>query len=630
MAVDDALSVVIVGAGPRSLSLLERLGASAAEILEDGRLTVHLVDPFAPGAGRIWRREQSPLLWMNSVAEDVTLFTDESVPIDGPVSRGPSLWEWVRDHARALPADHPVAAEAAAATPRTFLSRRLQSEYLAWVLDHVLASLPTQVEVVIHHATAVDVQQDGPSREIVALDDGTAIPADVVVLAQGHLDVEPTSEELRTTAFADRHDLGFVRTGYTADLQLDDLAAGEDVLVRGCGLAFVDLLVLLTEGRGGRFDRSGGPLRYLPSGREPHLIVGSRRGVPYRSKLGYAAPGPVPALPRHLTPDRVRERTGAGPVTSFEEQVWPLVAIDLGYAHYSELFRAHPERVTTTWLEFEAAYDAAEWGSPELDRLVTDAVPKIEDRLDLAALDRPLADVHVDGIGALQQVVRDHVRADLDRRYDSYHSSDAAVFVGLLQTYGALAGLVAEGLLPQRVVVEDVEGRWHNFFSYFASGPPGVRLEELLALSEAGVVTFLGADLVMETDEDAGVFVARSSSHPVTVTARTFVDARLPDPSVETSADPLVRALAERREITDDRTDDALGPVTSGKVRARPGDQRLVTADGSAAGRRFALGPWVSGGAATAAFARPGVGAGFFRQNDAVARIVLTQLRGDT
>jgi uncharacterized NAD(P)/FAD-binding protein YdhS len=631
MAVDDATSVVIVGAGPRALSLLERLSASATEILGDGPVTVHVVDPFAPGAGRIWRSEQSPLLWMNSVCEDVTVFTDASVPMEGPVRGGPSLWEWVRDHARELPSDHPAAVEAAAATPRSFLSRRLQSEYLAWVFDRVLTSVPSSLDVRLHRAKAVDVRRSrSGSGEEVVLDDGTVLEAEIVVLAQGHLDVEPTPDEVRIRELARRHGLAFVGTGYTADLDLSAVAPGEDVIVRGCGLAFIDLVVLLAEGRGGAFDDSTGTLRYLPSGREPHLLVGSRRGVPYRSKLGYAAPGPVPALPRHLTPDGVRARTGGGPVSSFQDQVWPLVAKDLGYAHYSELFRAHPERVTSTWPEFEAVYDASEWGSRELDELVADAVPKAEDRLDLEALDRPLAGLRVDGLDALQQVVRDHVRADLDRRHDSYHSSDAAVFIGLLQSYGALAGLVAEGLLPPRVVVEDIEGRWHNFFSYVASGPPGARLRELVALSEAGIVTFLGADLVVEADEDGGGFRARSSTHPVTVTARAFVDARLPDPSVENGADPLVRALAARGELTDDRTVDDLGTVTSGKVRARPGDQRLIQADGSVSTTRFALGPWVSGGAATAAFARPGVGAGFFRQNDAVARTVLAQLRGGT
>ena len=61
---------------------------------------------------------------------------------------------------------------------------------------------------------------------------------------------------------------------------------GQDVIVSGMGLAFVDLLVLLMEGRGGRFEEtSDGGLRYLPSGAEPRLWAGSRRGVPYHSKI---------------------------------------------------------------------------------------------------------------------------------------------------------------------------------------------------------------------------------------------------------------------------------------------------------------------------------------------------------
>jgi hypothetical protein len=460
----------------------------------------------------------------------------------------------------------------------------------------------------------------------VELEDGTRIEADAVVLAQGHLDVELTEDERALADFAARHDLVHVPTAYTADLDLAQVPAGEDVLVRGAGLAFIDLVVLLAEGRGGRFETRDGELRYVRSGREPHLIVGSRRGVPYRSKLGYTGPSTRPAVPRFLTADAVRAATGGGQVDSFTEQVWPLIAKDLGYAHYSELFREHPDRTTLPWPEFEAAYDVLPWGSREVAELVEAAVPKSEDRLDLDALDRPLRGLRVDGIETLQGVVRDHVRADVDRRGDRHHSADAAVFTGLLLSYFALAGLVAEGLLTPRTIIEDVDGRWHNFFSYVASGPPAPRLEELLALSRAGVVTFLGADTVVVADEDTGLFRATSSSHDDVVTTRVLIEARLPAAGVSTSIDPLLRALGSRGEIGDERTDDSRGTTSSGKVRARPGDQRVIRTDGSIEPRRFAIGPWVTGGAATAAFARPGIGAGFFRQNDQVARTALLAL----
>lgn len=45
-----ASTAAIVGAGPRGTSVLERLCASAVELLPPGaRLTVHVVDPAPPG-----------------------------------------------------------------------------------------------------------------------------------------------------------------------------------------------------------------------------------------------------------------------------------------------------------------------------------------------------------------------------------------------------------------------------------------------------------------------------------------------------------------------------------------------------------------------------------------------------
>ena len=60
--------------------------------------------------------------------------------------------------------------------------------------------------------------------------------------------------------------------------------------------------------------------------------------------------------------------------------------------------------------------------------------------------------------------------------------------------------MTARRLTP-RSESEDLAGWWMNLFSYLASGPPGPRLEEILALSEAGVVRFLGADVDVVLDE---------------------------------------------------------------------------------------------------------------------------------
>ncbi|MBM3525578.1 MAG: hypothetical protein FJX57_21730 [Alphaproteobacteria bacterium] len=86
-------TLVIVGAGPTAASVVERLLANAAELLGGTAVEVHWVDPHRVGSGRVWRPDLNPLLWMNSLPTDVTMFTDESLHIEGPIRPGPSLWD---------------------------------------------------------------------------------------------------------------------------------------------------------------------------------------------------------------------------------------------------------------------------------------------------------------------------------------------------------------------------------------------------------------------------------------------------------------------------------------------------------------------------------------------------------
>ncbi|MFC7614466.1 hypothetical protein ACFQV2_13990 [Actinokineospora soli] len=102
----------------------------------------------------------------------------------------------------------------------------------------------------------------------------------------------------------------------------------------------------------------------------------------------------------------------------------------------------------------------------------------------------------------------------------------------------------ADRFTPESLV-DDVDGWWHGFFSFYASGPPGHRLRELLALVRAGLVRFVGPDMEVRAEPDR--FTARSPAVPGVVSARTLIDARLPDPSVDHAADPLLRAARARR-----------------------------------------------------------------------------------
>ncbi|MFB6678088.1 FAD/NAD(P)-binding protein [Streptomyces sp. NPDC056390] len=573
-------SLVIVGAGPRGAGILERIAANAPEYagLE---LDIHLVDPFPPGGGRIWRQAQSPLLWMNSQSQDVTMFTDDTVELAGPVLPGPALHEW------------------ADLDGRTFADRQLQGAYLRWVYEQSVAALPPGVTVRHHPRRALRVSGPREGRQQVWLD-GRARPllADTVILAQGHLDAELDEEQGELSAYAREHGLVHLPPDFTADSDLSALAPGADVLVRGFGLAFVDLMVLLTEGRGGRYEGD----TYVPSGREPVLHVGSRRGIPYHSKIGYDWTGERPPLPRFLGPAEIDELLARPDGYEFRRDVWPLIDKELGFAHYHRLFTAHPERTAVAWADFEEKYAAAEPLSAELQALVASAVPDPADRLDLTALDHPLDGVRHSSYEELQNGLRGYITADLERRHDPAYSPDLAVFLGLLSVYG------------QVVRLGDIGSWWHGFFSYLASGPPGPRLRQLLALSRAGVVKFAGADMRV-TAED-GVFRATSATVPGSVIeARALVEARLPHPTLARTRDQLLRELYE----------DGARATPAGLLAVDPEDGRVLHRDGTAHPRRFALGPHTNARGA-GAFTRPRTNSPSFRQNDATARAVLAFL----
>jgi uncharacterized NAD(P)/FAD-binding protein YdhS len=619
-------SVVFVGGGPRVAGILERLAANRPH-LAISPFDVHVVEPYEPGSGRIWRSEQHQGLMLNSAAADVTMFTDSSVQCEGPAVDGPGLSEWsagVLDGSitdvPALPPE--LMEQLRSLSGSTFPTRQLQSKYLEWFFRRAVRALGPDVSVVVHQDTAVGLEPgDGGTPFKVRLAEGGTVLADTVVTALGHSDSYPDPRSAELSRFASRHGGFHAPPSYTTDVDYSAIKPGQDVIVSGMGLAFVDLLVLLMEGRGGRFEeRPDGGLRYLPSGAEPRLWAGSRRGVPYHSKISSNLRGEPAGNPKFFTAHAVDGLLALHSELDFSTQVWPLIAKDAGYGYYRELFTGSPERVATTWPEFSDRFSDLDWYSPERRELVAAAVPDSRLHLDLERLDRPFDGRRFAGHGDVQQAVTSYIARDLELRNGGDNPETLALFIALLKVYMEMGRILPAERLNTRSQ-QQIQGWWHGFFSFVDSGPPPRRLQEMLAVHRAGLLQFLGPGMSVDTDEVTGDYIAGSSQSDVTVRAKAYIEARLPEPSVARSANPFLRALHSSGLGSEQQLLTPEGPTATGRLLVSSGLE-LVGRGGETQGRLFGVGPWTSRWGA-GAFARPASNAPPFRENDALARRIL-------
>jgi uncharacterized NAD(P)/FAD-binding protein YdhS len=626
-------SIAIVGAGICGVSFLERIAASVPELLSDRNLLVYLVDPFPAGAGRVWRHDQSSVLQSNSVASNLTMFADDSVTCDGPIYPGPTLPEWAERIREGSiengQLDDELREEIYQLGERSFPTRRLISAYLTWAYDRILGNMPPNVTVHNIRHRAIDVAELSSGQQAVYLaDDEGCLVTDVVVLAVGHLDAEPNPQEQALAAFANEHDAFYLPSGYSADVDLSAIAPGEKVIVRGLGLAFVDLTALLTEGRGGRFEAlPGGRLKYVASGREPVLVAGSRRGVPHHAKPDYRlAVNPELKLPRFFEASAIDTALADAESVDYARDLEPLIAKEMAWSYYCELFSQYPDRCAMSFDEFRDRFTAEAWGSTQMTTLIESAVPDGSDRLDLHAIDRPLGALRFGSFDRFQDFVRSHIAADLTRRADATYGADWRMASGFASAVGQLSRMNSLAKLPPSSLRSDVDGRLMSLYRKLGSGPPPARLRQLIALSEAGIVQFLGSDMWVASDGQRGVFTAGGANVDHVVEATALLEARLPDPTVLRTADPLITSMRDRGDVSEQIVRSPQGDIYErGLLRVDSADSRVLDSAGRPHPRRFALGPFTSN-ASEPSFIVPRTDAPTLRQNDATARRILQLL----
>ncbi|WP_312182053.1 FAD/NAD(P)-binding protein [Arthrobacter sp.] len=549
------LRVAVIGAGPRGISVLDRLLARYLELPDRPALEIRMVDPFDPGPGHVWRTGQSRLFLMNTPC----LFpTVAPAPGDGfaPSVAGLSFGEWARrmsvDPAPALSAGDRE--EIARLEAGDFPSRAVYGRYLEWTYARLAAAAGKAGAAVVHHRTealALARTESGFSIELAGEAD---LAADAVVLAIGHLPAALNPEQSRLSDAAARLGLRYLPPAVPADADFSVLPAGEPVLVRGLGLNFFDIMAQVTLGRGGRFESTGEPagraLRYEPSGREPVLVAASRRGTPYRAKAQLQSYLPRSVTLRWFTREAAGSFAAEGIQPGFDHDFWPLLHRDAIWAYYSTLARTTPECLTVAPSDFlqelEAALsvDGPDWDAAK-EEVLQRCVPA-EHRTSLEALAQPLGRRPFTGAADVDSAILAYLEADAAGSAKGEDDPLKMAIGALNAGRSVLKAVVADGGLSEESWLTELRGWFEPLVEGLASGPPPERIEQLAALTRAGLVHFVGPDPRFDVDEARSVFTASSPWSPEEHAATTLVEAMMPANRVSANLSPLLAGMLDR------------------------------------------------------------------------------------
>ena len=559
----DGFIVAIVGMGPRGLSVLERTAAYLRDVPVSRPIRFLLVESERPGSGRVWRTAQPPWLTMNTIAGELTMFSGRRDGAGCRPGAGCTFLEWA--------ASHPNPAVAALG-PDDYAPRYVYGEYLEHVYDRVRAGLDDLAEVVHVRGRAVAVRPGHRYELEVSGNRPAQMAADAVVLATGH--PAPADDGL------------LVGGGFAADLALDRLAPRSVVGIVGMGLSFHDVVLSLTTGRGGSFERDAdGRLSYTASGREPRIVAGSRTGLPIRARGVNQKTAAGRWRPLFLTQAAIAALRTVSPALDFVRDVAPLLRAEVDCAYLTALARSRLGEQAATrmhdqlaaagpapdrWTKIAAEHGLGDVDLPDLERL---ARPFVGRRFtDPAAFRGELVKaLHEDLEEALRGNVGSPLKAALDVIRDAREVFRSVVEFG---------GLTAASH-------RDFQTRIAPMLSLLSTGPPPIRAEQLLALLDAGLLDVVGPGIRHGRDPASGrLWVDSPQVAGSRRTVTTLLSCRLPRPGLYDRNDQLTRQIVGDGVVAEFVN----GGYRTGGLRISPAENRVLSPDGSVLRRCYAIG----------------------------------------
>lgn len=552
MSTNLSHSLAIVGVGPKGLYCLERLLAEVNARPLPGGLHIHLFNrsPYF-GASPVYDPEQPEYILVNVSVGEIDLWSATDPPV--VAGRGLSFVDWYQEEFRP---DSPL-------TGDEYLSRAVVGRYLMDGFRRILETLPSGVSVSCHVGEVVDIRRDGRWYQLeFAARNGhrEEIRTDKILLATGHSRPVLGEKEKHYRTFAGQHPgLAFIPFVYPVKESMAAIPAGARVAMNGIGLTFIDAVLELTEGRGGRFVRSGSSLSYETSGREPLSVIPfCRSGLPMTPKARDLPPAMRPLT--FLTPKAVAElktRTPGGKL-DLERDLWPLLELEMEFQYYRVVMGDETSKLEACGSDGVAM------------RRVIDSYLQAhpaQARFDYRQALDPVGQRRFKRGSEFTSFVEQYMDQEIARAKLGQRGCGIKAAIDIWYEVRKEFGLILQfgGLTPEshRKLIEYYFPR----FKRIVFGPPIINIEKLLALVRAGLIDFsVARNPRVLTNESAGCFELKCDWIPNGVMqADILIDARYPSTNILWDASSLYSNL-QRRGLVRAFENQSLTPDVAGYI----------------------------------------------------------------
>lgn len=379
--------------------------------------------------------------------------------------------------------DSPVA-------PTDFASRALVGRYLQWVAAETISRLPEHVTLECIPQQVVGIQ---PEKSSMAVQTMTGLwETHSILLATGHCYTNDPllsgSQQIPSTAYK--------RYAYPVS-QFETISAQDHVGIAGLGLTFIDVVLALTEGRGGVFADGV----YQPSGREPIIYPFSRTGLPICCRgPQYQREGVILHI---MDADWFQTLKNKNRKIDFTAEILPFLEEEIQIAFYSVLWNM---KNTQQIQEKIARIPAAK-------------------RFTLQQLLRPQIETDEELLDYIQTGIR-----EAQRGQESSALMAAAAVWGNVSLY--LADLYHAGGFTGESQ-KRLDQYYFGAFNRVSYGPPIVNMEKIAALAQAGIIRFdMARNPLITWNSTEQKFVFKNDTGQK-IQIGVLIDARIARPSLQ-------------------------------------------------------------------------------------------------